>query len=138
MARVLIVDDVEIVRKALEAVIRRMGHTPVAAASGTSGRELALRDPPDLALIDFQMPDMDGAQLFGVLRAELGERCPRVLFVSATPPDEVAARVEQVGHPAGYVKKPFHLDELMALVAAALAAPAPSDAAPALGAAAAR
>jgi hypothetical protein len=43
-----------------------------------------------------------------------------VLFVSATPADVMAKNVELVGRPAGYVKKPFHLDDLTRVVAEAL------------------
>jgi len=123
MARVLVVDDTDIVRKALEIAVRRMGHTAVSASDALAARALALADPPDLALLDFRMPGMDGAELFEALRAGLGERCPKVLFVTATPAAEVARRVERVGRPAGYVKKPFHLDDLMRTVEEALAAP---------------
>jgi CheY-like chemotaxis protein len=121
MARVLIVDDTEILRRAMELVIRRMGHTPVSAASPRKALELALRDPPDLALIDLLMPEMDGAELFRRLRAGLGEACPAVIFVSASPREDVARRVGAVGRPSGYVTKPFHVDDLAQRVAGALA-----------------
>jgi len=125
MARVLIVDDTEILRRAMEVVIRRMGHTPVSAASPKRAYELALADPPELALVDLLMPEMDGAELFRRLQSVLGERCPPVIFVSATPREEVARRVSSVGRPAGYVTKPFHVDDLTRTVAAAL--PPPSE-----------
>lgn len=123
MARVLIVDDTEIVRKALEAVVRRMGHQVRAASDGAAAWELVLQDPPDLALIDLQMPVMDGAELFRKLRMGLGDLCPRVVFVSATPPEVVARRVAPVGQPEGHVTKPFHLDELMKVVTDVLSLP---------------
>ena len=121
MARVLIVDDTDIVRKALEKAVRRMGHSAVSTSDSVEALALALRDPPDLALVDYRMPRMDGAELWQEMRATLGERCPKVLFISATPPDVVAKGVERVGQPAGYVKKPFHLDDLTRVVADALA-----------------
>lgn len=121
MARVLIVDDTEILRRAMEMVIRRMGHTPISAATPRKAYELALADPPDVALVDLLMPEMDGAELFRRLRAGLGERCPAVIFVSASPPEEVARRVLPVGLPAGYVTKPFNVDDLSGMVAGALA-----------------
>jgi CheY-like chemotaxis protein len=120
VARVLIVDDTDIVRKALEKAVQRMGHLAVSTADALEALALALRDPPDLALVDYRMPRMDGAELWQEMRANLGDRCPKVLFVSATPPDVVAKRVEAVGRPAGFVKKPFHLDDLTRQVALAL------------------
>lgn len=116
MARVLIVDDTEIVRKALEKAVTRMGHRAVSTSDSVEALAMALKDPPDLALLDFRMPRMGGAELFEELRASLGERCPKVLFISATPPDEVKRSVERVGVPAGYVRKPFRLDDLVRIV----------------------
>ena len=121
MARVLVVDDTDIVRKALELALRKMGHDARSTSDATSALELARIHRPELALLDYRMPGMDGATLFGEMQRELGERCPKVLFVSATPPDEVRSHAEQGGErPVGYVKKPFHLDDLSRLVSEAL------------------
>lgn len=122
MARVLIVDDTDIVRKALEKAVQRMGHQAVSTSDSVEALAIALQDPPDLALVDYRMPRMDGAQLWEEMRTGLGARCPKVLFISATPPDVVRKGVERVGEPAGFVKKPFHLEDLARLVAHALGA----------------
>ena len=123
MARVLIVDDTDIVRKALELALRKMGHEAESTSDALCALELARLHPPDLALLDYRMPGMDGVTLLGELMSALGDRCPKVLFVSASPPEEVKARlVEGRGRPVGYVKKPFHLDDLSRVVADALAA----------------
>jgi CheY-like chemotaxis protein len=99
-----------------------MGHLAVSTSDSVEALAMALKDPPDLALLDFRMPRMDGAELFEEMQASLGERCPKVLFVSATPADEVKRSVERFGLPVGYVKKPFHLDDLVRIVGEALAA----------------
>lgn len=125
MAQVLIVDDTDIVRRAIELALRRMGHAAVSTCDATEALALARRQPPDLALLDFRMPGMDGATLLQELRSALGDRCPRVLFVSATPPDEVARAVGRLAPVAGYVRKPFHLDDLVRAVGEALEAGAP-------------
>ena len=123
MSRVLIVDDTDIVRRALELAMRKMGHEAESAAEATAALELAHRHPPDLALLDFRMPGMDGVTLWDALREMLGDRCPKVLFVSGSPPEEVRARAEgRALRPVGYVKKPFHLDDLHKVVTEALAA----------------
>ena len=123
MARVLIVDDTEIVRCALEIALRRMGHDALSTSDGRVALDLAERQPPDLALLDWRMPHMDGGELFAELRDRLGDRCPKVLFLSGSPPEEVRAGVERGElRPIGYVRKPFHLDDLSKVVEAALAA----------------
>ncbi len=120
MAHVLIVDDTEIVRKALELALRRMGHDIESASCALDALELARARPPDLALLDVCMPGMDGVSLLGELRVALADRCPKVLFISATPPEEL---VHGLSAPdvAGYVKKPFLLEDLSMAVARALA-----------------
>ena len=123
MARVLIVDDTDIVRKALEVAVSRMGHAAVSTSDALEALAMARLDPPDLALLDYRMPGMDGARLFQELKAALGERCPAILWISATPAEEVARMTAGTGPSAGFVRKPFHLDDLIRSVDQALAAP---------------
>ncbi len=123
MARVLIVDDVEIVRKALQIGVQKMGHQAEGASDPYQALELARSNPPDLALVDYRMPGMDGVAFFESMRRALGDRCPKVLFVSATPADEVRQKLVPRGlEPCGFVKKPFHLDDLWRVLEQALAA----------------
>lgn len=121
MARVLIVDDTDIVRRALEVAVRRMGHAAVSTSDAVEALAMAQRQPPDLALLDFRMPGMDGAALLRELRGTLGDRCPKVLWVSATPPDQVARETAGERPADGFVRKPFHLDELTRIVGETLA-----------------
>jgi CheY-like chemotaxis protein len=118
---VLIVDDTDIVRKALEVAVSRMGHDAVSTADALEALAMARQDPPDLALLDFRMPGLDGAGLYRALKESLGDRCPRIVWISATPADEVAAKTAATGPTAGFVKKPFHLEELVRSVDQALA-----------------
>ena len=122
MSRVLIVDDVEIVRKALQVGVQKLGHEAEGASDPLVALELARLHPPDLALVDYRMPGMDGIAFFGALKKQLGDKCPKVLFVSATPPEEVREKLLPTGLvPEGFVRKPFHLDDLWKTVKDALA-----------------
>jgi CheY-like chemotaxis protein len=122
LSRVLIVDDVEIVRKALQVGVQKLGHEAEGASDPMVALELARLHPPDLALVDYRMPGMDGVAFFGALKTQLGDKCPKVLFVSATPPEEVREKLLPTGLvPEGFVRKPFHLDDLWKTVKDALA-----------------
>lgn len=112
MAHVLICDDTEIVRKALELAVKRMGHSAVSTADPSEALAMARRNPPDLAVLDYRMPGMDGAELFQEMASALGDRCPRLVMVSASPVEDVAREIAAVGLTAAHVRKPFHLDEL--------------------------
>jgi CheY-like chemotaxis protein len=120
LAVVLIVDDTEIVRRALEFAVRRMGHSPVSTGDATEALGLAMAQHPEVALLDVRMPVMDGAQLFLELRRSLGDQCPQVVWISGSPAEEVAERTAVAGPAAGFVRKPFHLDDLTRSVEAAL------------------
>jgi two-component system OmpR family response regulator len=122
VARVLVVDDVEIVRKALQVGVQRMGHEVEGTSDPREALQMAHTHPPDLALVDYRMPGMDGVAFFEAMRKDLGDRCPKVLFISASPPEEVRAKLGDTGLvPSGFVKKPFHLDDLWKLVREVLA-----------------
>jgi DNA-binding NtrC family response regulator len=121
MARVLIVDDTQIVRKALEVAVRRMGHDAYSTSDAREALKFAETECPDLALLDYRMPEMDGVELFGAMHDSLGERCPMVLFVSATPAEDFQDQLGMPGlKPFGFVRKPFHLDDLTKMVYDAL------------------
>ena len=120
MAVVLIVDDTEIVRRALEFAVRRMGHSPVSTADAVEAVSIARAFHPAVALLDVRMPIVDGAQLYLELKKALGASCPQVVWISGSPAEEVAERTAVAGPAAGFVRKPFHLDDLTRSVEAAL------------------
>ena len=121
MARVLICDDLEIVRKALELAVRRMGHVAVATGDPVEALAMARRDPPDLLVLDYRMPGMDGVELFHRMADSLGERCPRLVMVSALPVEDVVKELAAVGLTAAHVRKPFRLEELTRVLGEQLA-----------------
>ena len=114
MADLLIVEDDEDVRWMLEQLLLVRGHTVRTAADGEAGL-LALREhPPELVLLDVEMPVLDGPSMaYRMFVHNLGlENIPVVLMSGVFDLPGVAARV---GTPY-FIAKPFDIAKMMALI----------------------
>ncbi|MEO5340405.1 MAG: response regulator [Magnetococcus sp. MYC-9] len=63
MSRILVVDDDEIMRTFLVAILRYVGYTVTESDNGLSGLKRLQTDPADLVITDIFMPEMDGLDL---------------------------------------------------------------------------
>ena len=117
MSTILIAEDDQQIREALDRILRFEGYETVLANDGAAALEAFDQHAPDAALLDVMMPFVDGLSVVRKLR-DRGNRTP-VLMLTARQetPDRVA------GLDAGaddYLAKPFELDELLARVRALL------------------
>lgn len=116
MSRILCVDDEAAILRLLEVVITRDGHVAVPAATGREALACMARGQIDAVLLDLGLPDRDGLELIGALRAV--SPVP-VVVVSAR--GEVSEKVAALDlGAADFVTKPFDGDELRARLRAAL------------------
>jgi two-component system response regulator MprA len=119
-ARVLVVEDDERVAAAVRRALEYAGHTVTMAGDGPTALAVALREPPDLVVLDVMLPGLDGLGVCRALRAAgPAGGSPMVLMLTArdATPDRVA------GLDAGaddYLVKPFAYEELLARVRALL------------------
>jgi DNA-binding response OmpR family regulator len=113
--RILVIEDEAQLARHISRALGRCGHIASAKYDGEEGLHAALEDPPDLIVLDLNLPRLDG---FGVLSRLRQANCPaRILILTAR--GEVEHRVK--GLKAGaddYLAKPFSLDELVARVEA--------------------
>lgn len=86
---VLIVDDVPQNLVAMEALLRRDGLRILCASSGNEALELLLEHDVALALLDVQMPEMDGFALAELMRGSQRSRHVPIIFLTASPQDPV-------------------------------------------------
>jgi len=115
--RVLIIDDDDTMRRALEMLVRRLDLDPVAA--DTAEAALGLLDTEDVQLVmtDVRLPGMDGVQLLSRIR----ERHPAMPVIVLTAYGTVQNAVEAMRLGAfDYVLKPFELEAVSATIRKAL------------------
>jgi two-component system cell cycle response regulator len=86
--RVLVVDDDRSIRMILMALLTKAGYTCSAAASGREGLELARTELPDMMIVDWMMPEMDGIELTRTLRQTESGRAVYILLLTALDQEE--------------------------------------------------
>jgi CheY-like chemotaxis protein len=122
---VLVVDDDSIILSTLGDLLRAHGHRILEAANGRDGLGLARAERPDLILVDYHMPDMDGLAVVDALKSDAGTRgIPVVAFTSGTAAQ--ANKLIRAGC-IGFIPKPFEPGTLPALVAQFLRATVARD-----------
>src|SRR5580658_5795697 len=82
-ARVLVVDDIEVNVRLLEAKLLSEYYQVLTASSGPAALEIAARESPDIVLLDVMMPGMDGLEVCRRLKADPATRYIPVVMVTA-------------------------------------------------------
>ena len=113
--KILIVEDEESHQNLLQRLLGRAGFETFVAGDGEQGKELLQRESFDLAIVDWNMPKMDGGQLARWIRknSSLG-RLPILMLTVRSRPQE-----EALGFESGiddFLAKPYAPKELIARV----------------------
>jgi two-component system KDP operon response regulator KdpE len=125
-ARILVCDDEPQILRALRVILRDAGFEAVTAATGEEALDLAAVKPPEAAILDLMLPDIDGVEVTRRLRE--WTQMP-ILVLSAVGEED--RKVEALAAGADdYVTKPFGPRELVARLEAALRRAAPEGAEP--------
>lgn len=117
MARILIADDEQDMAMGLRDNFQFEGYEVVVAHDGEAALDLALKQNPDLILLDIMMPKIDGLEVCKRIR-QAGYTIP-ILMLTAKGQEIDIVRGLEVGAD-DYITKPFSIRELMARVKAAL------------------
>ena len=114
--RILIIEDDQAILKLLQRGLAYEGYTVDTASDGRSGLNQARDHQPDLVILDWMLPGMDGLEVCHRLR--MGGKVPILML---TAKDAIQDRVQGLDAGADdYMVKPFDLDELLARVRALL------------------
>ncbi len=118
MAKILVVDDEETIRKLLTAAIQRKGHEVVCVEDGYRACDIVPTFQPDVIISDIKMPRMTGFQMWEQLKAK-HQDLPPILFI--TGHGEKSAAIESLRMGAfDYLEKPFEMDDFLHRMEAAV------------------
>lgn len=120
---VLLVEDNEAIRGAFSILLEEGGYRVLQAASGTEAVETAVRERPDLVLLDLGLPDVGGLDVARTLRGRPETReIPIVALTGrALEVDEDACMAAGC---TGYLTKPINTEQLLRLIPTFLQRPA--------------
>jgi DNA-binding response OmpR family regulator len=107
VSKVLVLDDDNALQRLLRLTLTSEGFEVITASNGLEGLEKVRVDPPDVILLDLEMPVMDGRTFFRELRKQ-GNNTP-VLILSAYG----ARNAQRELQAEGSLEKPFEADVLM-------------------------
>jgi CheY-like chemotaxis protein len=122
LGRVLVVDDEPQVAQMLRDVLTQFGYVVKTAMRGSEALQIVPVFQPDVILLDLQMPEMTGVEVLDHLRRD--HPLVPVIVVTANTDVDVA-RGTLIRGAFDYLRKPFHIDMLARVVAAAIVAPPP-------------
>ena len=109
MKRVLVVEDNETNLYLIKFILEKNGYEVIEAGEGAVGVELAIKEKPDLILMDIQLPDIDGLEATKRIRASGADgEIPIIALTSfAMPGDREKALAAGC---TGYIEKPINPD----------------------------
>lgn len=111
MAKLLVVDDEKDIAELISFSLQKRNHTVLLAYDGSTGLQVALKESPDLIILDQMMPVMDGKTMFLELKKDPRTATIPVIFLTAKA--QTADRIQ--GLELGvddYIAKPFSPKEL--------------------------
>jgi DNA-binding response OmpR family regulator len=114
MGKILVIEDDAGVRRLCRQALNRLGHQVIEAESGFSGLEMVREEVPDLVLLDWIMPRMDGMETLRAIKAlPNGQEMPVVMMTAlGSTPDIWLATSNGAD---GYITKPFRVADLASL-----------------------
>ena len=113
MPKVMVVDDTDSVREPVVRLLRREGYETVWASSGAEALAAIDEADPDLVLLDFMMPDMDGLTMLERLRRNPLRKDVPVVMMTAVLDRETVRRAQDLGAKEYLVKSHFTVDLML-------------------------
>ena len=116
--KILIVEDNPDCRKIFGFYLRNMGYEPIEAQDGREGIYYAKNSRPDLIILDWGLPDMNGLDVLALIKQDSTTSGIPVVVLTAMAMDNIRIKAIQAGAAAFLVKptSPVVLDEIIKMV----------------------
>ena len=112
MNKILVVDDEPDILKVVVFRLKKAGYEVTQAALGKEALIFLKAGKPDLAILDYRLPDMSGIDIAKVMRADDALKRIPIILLTASSGENMAVAVKET-RIEGYLKKPFDPDELL-------------------------
>lgn len=116
---VLVVDDEDVICRALDALLHRAGYDVITAQSGSIAKMLLASQTVDCLVLDFRVPDLRGDVIFAYAVAQQPHLARATIFVTGDITERARQVIEETGCPL--VLKPFDTTVFLERVAEQLA-----------------
>lgn len=110
MAKILLIEDIEDNAALVKRAVKAKGIEFIWAKNGTEGIRIALKELPDLILLDLGLPDVDGQTLSSWIKEEKALWNTPIIVMTAWP-EKTAQQTVEAYQLDGYIGKPFNLKE---------------------------
>lgn len=118
-AHVLVVDDNAILLRTVKDMLADNYHVSIAVSGAQAFMSIA-KHKPDVILLDYEMPIVDGEEVFRLLRDDEKSRDIPVIFLTASADRDVVTRLVSL-NPDGYMLKPPHKQKMIDMIDGILA-----------------
>jgi DNA-binding response OmpR family regulator len=120
--KILIVEDEEVMQKAISGAFSSQEFTVIGASDGEQGLIVSLKEHPDIILLDILMPKMDGINMLQKLRSDMwGNKVPVIILTNLLPNTSSVINSVLKNEPVYYlVKSDVKLEEIVSKAKEAL------------------
>ena len=109
MAKVLLIDDEELIRRRLSEILTMEGYEVSVAENGEAGLEIFKKENPEIVVVDIKMPGMNGIEVLRQVK-EISSQT-EVVIITGHGGTETAVQALR-GGAYDYITKPISIDEL--------------------------
>lgn len=113
MALILVVDDDADARDLLARFLRKAGHNVTVAPNGREAMAALSAETPEVVVVDYRMPEMDGISFVEVIRCYLRWQTLPVILLTAHPEGQHIKRAVELGVRKTFLKGSYQLHDLL-------------------------